>query len=193
MPLRPEPSCGEFLLRQTSVPPGGAGPSPVCPVWSSLTAALCREDVPLFSAGAAGVRVGYCPQQDALDEPLTGWEHLRYYCRLRGIPGPHIPKVRPPGPGRAGAMPLCSLWLRALFPVRPPACPLGLFGVRPPCLPGLQPSPPRAPRPESPWSLRSEPCLSFLTAQRGRGRRRGGLGSGWVVHRLLSSRWPGTW
>ncbi|XP_036184868.1 ATP-binding cassette sub-family A member 13 [Myotis myotis] len=51
------------------------------------------EDVPLFSAGAAGVRVGYCPQQDALDEPLTGWEHLRYYCRLRGIPGPHIPKV----------------------------------------------------------------------------------------------------
>ncbi|XP_054582575.1 ATP-binding cassette sub-family A member 13 [Eptesicus fuscus] len=51
------------------------------------------EDVPLFSAGAAGVRVGYCPQQDALDEPLTGWEHLRYYCRLRGIPGPLIPQV----------------------------------------------------------------------------------------------------
>nr|KAF6302321.1 hypothetical protein mPipKuh1_009311 [Pipistrellus kuhlii] len=51
------------------------------------------EAVPLFAAGAAGVRVGYCPQQDALDGPLTGWEHLRYYCRLRGVPGPRVPQV----------------------------------------------------------------------------------------------------
>ncbi|XP_053782062.1 ATP-binding cassette sub-family A member 13 isoform X8 [Desmodus rotundus] len=51
------------------------------------------EDVALFSAQAAGLRVGYCPQQDALDEHLTGWEHLRYYCRLRGILTPHIPQV----------------------------------------------------------------------------------------------------
>ncbi|XP_016053791.1 PREDICTED: ATP-binding cassette sub-family A member 13 [Miniopterus natalensis] len=50
-------------------------------------------DAPLFSAAAAGVRVGYCPQQDALDELLTGREHLHYYCRLRGIPAPHIPEV----------------------------------------------------------------------------------------------------
>ncbi|CAM9884095.1 unnamed protein product [Rangifer tarandus platyrhynchus] len=51
------------------------------------------EDVTLSLAGAAGIRVGYCPQQDALDELLTGWEHLRYYCCLHGIPKQSIPKV----------------------------------------------------------------------------------------------------
>ncbi|XP_054427288.1 ATP-binding cassette sub-family A member 13 [Pteronotus mesoamericanus] len=51
------------------------------------------EDVDLLSAGAAGLRIGYCPQQGALDEHLTGWEHLRYYCRLRGVPAPHVPEV----------------------------------------------------------------------------------------------------
>ncbi|XP_043729287.1 ATP-binding cassette sub-family A member 13 isoform X2 [Cervus elaphus] len=51
------------------------------------------EDVTLSLAGAAGIRVGYCPQQDALDELLTGWEHLQYYCCLHGIPKQSIPKV----------------------------------------------------------------------------------------------------
>ncbi|KAM9698218.1 ATP-binding cassette sub-family A member 13 [Dama dama] len=51
------------------------------------------EDVTLSLAGAAGIRVGYCPQQDALDELLTGWEHLRYYCCLHGIPKQSVPKV----------------------------------------------------------------------------------------------------
>ncbi|XDB49958.1 hypothetical protein AB1E18_003527 [Capra hircus] len=51
------------------------------------------EDVALSLAGAAGIRVGYCPQQDALDELLTGWEHLHYYCCLHGIPKQSIPKV----------------------------------------------------------------------------------------------------
>ncbi|KAF6301418.1 ATP binding cassette subfamily A member 13 [Rhinolophus ferrumequinum] len=51
------------------------------------------EDVALSSAGLVGLRVGYCPQQDALDQFLTGWEHLRYYCCLRGIPKPRIPQV----------------------------------------------------------------------------------------------------
>nr|XP_025862483.1 ATP-binding cassette sub-family A member 13-like [Vulpes vulpes] len=32
------------------------------------------------------------PHQDALDELLTGWEHLDYYCRLRGVPSPSIPQ-----------------------------------------------------------------------------------------------------
>uniref|UniRef100_A0A8C5XUF3 ATP binding cassette subfamily A member 13 n=1 Tax=Microcebus murinus TaxID=30608 RepID=A0A8C5XUF3_MICMU len=50
-------------------------------------------EVDLASAGAAGVLTGYCPQQDALDELLTGWEHLHYYCSLRGIPEQHIPEV----------------------------------------------------------------------------------------------------
>ncbi|XP_029401064.1 ATP-binding cassette sub-family A member 13 isoform X2 [Mus pahari] len=49
--------------------------------------------VDLASAGKAGILIGYCPQQDALDELLTGWEHLQYYCRLRGIPKQHIPEV----------------------------------------------------------------------------------------------------
>ena len=47
----------------------------------------------LSLAGMAGVRIGYCPQQDALDELLTGWEHLHYYCCLRGIPKTSIPQV----------------------------------------------------------------------------------------------------
>ncbi|XP_053554781.1 glucosylceramide transporter ABCA12 [Bombina bombina] len=29
---------------------------------------------------------GYCPQEDALDELLTGEEHLYFYARIRGIP-----------------------------------------------------------------------------------------------------------
>ncbi|KAL4826796.1 hypothetical protein H8958_010416 [Nasalis larvatus] len=52
-----------------------------------------RDAVDLSSAGAAGVLIGYCPQQDALDELLTGWEHLHYYCSLRGIPRQCIPEV----------------------------------------------------------------------------------------------------
>uniref|UniRef100_A0A2K5E9S2 ATP binding cassette subfamily A member 13 n=1 Tax=Aotus nancymaae TaxID=37293 RepID=A0A2K5E9S2_AOTNA len=51
------------------------------------------DTVDLSSAGAAGVLIGYCPQQDALDELLTGWEHLHYYCSLRGIPTQCIPEV----------------------------------------------------------------------------------------------------
>ncbi|XP_045142225.1 ATP-binding cassette sub-family A member 13 [Echinops telfairi] len=51
------------------------------------------DEVALSLAGRAGVRIGYCPQQDALDELLTGWEHLHYYCSLRGIPKQHIPEV----------------------------------------------------------------------------------------------------
>uniref|UniRef100_A0A8D2D2U3 ATP binding cassette subfamily A member 13 n=1 Tax=Sciurus vulgaris TaxID=55149 RepID=A0A8D2D2U3_SCIVU len=51
------------------------------------------EEVDLSSAGKAGVLIGYCPQQDALDELLTGWEHLQYYCSLRGIPKQCIPEV----------------------------------------------------------------------------------------------------
>ncbi|XP_025778776.1 ATP-binding cassette sub-family A member 13 [Puma concolor] len=51
------------------------------------------ETVDLSLAGTAGVRMGYCPQQDALDEFLTGWEHLRYYCTLRGVPNSCISQV----------------------------------------------------------------------------------------------------
>nr|XP_044991908.1 ATP-binding cassette sub-family A member 13 [Jaculus jaculus] len=51
------------------------------------------DAVGLPAAGRAGIRIGYCPQRDALDELLTGWEHLHYYCSLRGIPKHCIPEL----------------------------------------------------------------------------------------------------
>ncbi|XP_012926503.1 retinal-specific ATP-binding cassette transporter [Heterocephalus glaber] len=38
-------------------------------------------------------RMGYCPQFDAIDDLLTGREHLYLYARLRGIPAEEIEKV----------------------------------------------------------------------------------------------------
>uniref|UniRef100_A0A3Q3JX75 P-type phospholipid transporter n=1 Tax=Monopterus albus TaxID=43700 RepID=A0A3Q3JX75_MONAL len=37
--------------------------------------------------------MGYCPQFDAIDELLTGREHLHLYARLRGVPESEIPRV----------------------------------------------------------------------------------------------------
>ncbi|XP_039533365.1 retinal-specific phospholipid-transporting ATPase ABCA4-like isoform X2 [Pimephales promelas] len=37
--------------------------------------------------------MGYCPQFDAIDELLTGREHLYLYARLRGIPESEISRV----------------------------------------------------------------------------------------------------
>lgn len=37
--------------------------------------------------------VGYCPQVDALTEPLTGRQHLILYSRLRGLSGSDVKKV----------------------------------------------------------------------------------------------------
>ena len=37
--------------------------------------------------------IGYCPQFDALDSFLSGWEHLEFYARLRGIPEEQISKI----------------------------------------------------------------------------------------------------
>lgn len=38
--------------------------------------------------------MGYCPQFDAIDELLTGREHLHLYARLRGVPEAEIRRVR---------------------------------------------------------------------------------------------------
>ncbi|KFO38036.1 Glutamate--cysteine ligase regulatory subunit [Fukomys damarensis] len=38
-------------------------------------------------------RMGYCPQFDAIDDLLTGREHLYLYARLRGVPAEEIAKV----------------------------------------------------------------------------------------------------
>ncbi|NXN67627.1 ABCAD protein, partial [Himantopus himantopus] len=51
------------------------------------------SEMDILSASSEGILIGYCPQQDALDELLTGWDHLYYYCTLRGIPKQDIPKV----------------------------------------------------------------------------------------------------
>uniref|UniRef100_A0A7N5ZWK4 P-type phospholipid transporter n=1 Tax=Anabas testudineus TaxID=64144 RepID=A0A7N5ZWK4_ANATE len=37
--------------------------------------------------------MGYCPQFDAIDELLTGREHLQLYARLRGVPETEISRV----------------------------------------------------------------------------------------------------
>lgn len=37
--------------------------------------------------------MGYCPQFDAIDDLLTGREHLYLYARLRGVPAEEIEKV----------------------------------------------------------------------------------------------------
>ncbi|XP_043921604.1 ATP-binding cassette sub-family A member 13-like [Protopterus annectens] len=50
-------------------------------------------EIDIISASKDGRLIGYCPQQDALDELLTGWEHLVFYCRLHGIPNVLISKV----------------------------------------------------------------------------------------------------
>ncbi|XP_061092959.1 glucosylceramide transporter ABCA12-like [Conger conger] len=41
--------------------------------------------VDLIDCRNEGINIGYCPQVDALDDLLTGEEHLYYYCRIRGI------------------------------------------------------------------------------------------------------------
>lgn len=38
--------------------------------------------------------MGYCPQFDAINDLLTGREHLVFYCRLRGVPENEISGVR---------------------------------------------------------------------------------------------------
>ena len=41
-----------------------------------------------------GINIGYCPQVDALDNLLTGKEHLYFYARIRGISKREIDGVR---------------------------------------------------------------------------------------------------
>ncbi|KAG8195500.1 hypothetical protein JTE90_010802 [Oedothorax gibbosus] len=49
--------------------------------------------------------IGYCPQFDALDSHLTGYEHLEFYARLRGIPEKHVHKVAAWGIRKLGLLP----------------------------------------------------------------------------------------
>uniref|UniRef100_A0A4W5JNI2 ATP binding cassette subfamily A member 12 n=1 Tax=Hucho hucho TaxID=62062 RepID=A0A4W5JNI2_9TELE len=42
---------------------------------------------------SSGINIGYCPQVDALDDLLTGEEHLYFYARIRGISKREIARV----------------------------------------------------------------------------------------------------
>uniref|UniRef100_UPI00398F68CF ATP-binding cassette sub-family A member 13-like n=1 Tax=Pristiophorus japonicus TaxID=55135 RepID=UPI00398F68CF len=54
------------------------------------TAAGSEQDI--MNTDIDGTLIGYCPQYDALDDYLTGWEHLYYYSRIRGMPEEMIKK-----------------------------------------------------------------------------------------------------
>lgn len=41
-----------------------------------------------------GINIGYCPQVDALDNLLTGEEHLYFYGRIQGISKRELDGVR---------------------------------------------------------------------------------------------------
>ncbi|KAJ8396359.1 hypothetical protein AAFF_G00019360 [Aldrovandia affinis] len=41
--------------------------------------------VDIVDCRTEGIQIGYCPQVDALDDLLTGEEHLYFYSRIRGI------------------------------------------------------------------------------------------------------------
>lgn len=45
-----------------------------------------RHLVDIMECRGKGINIGYCPQVDALDDLLTGEEHLYFYGRIRGIP-----------------------------------------------------------------------------------------------------------
>ncbi|KAG9259895.1 ATP-binding cassette sub-family A member 1-like [Astyanax mexicanus] len=43
--------------------------------------------------GQVHQNMGYCPQFDAIDDLLTGREHLEFYARLRGVPEQEVASV----------------------------------------------------------------------------------------------------
>uniref|UniRef100_A0A8B9RD21 ATP-binding cassette, sub-family A (ABC1), member 12 n=1 Tax=Astyanax mexicanus TaxID=7994 RepID=A0A8B9RD21_ASTMX len=50
--------------------------------------------VDMIDCRTEGINIGYCPQVDALDDLLTGEEHLYFYARIRGIAKREIHTVR---------------------------------------------------------------------------------------------------
>ncbi|XP_028846573.1 ATP-binding cassette sub-family A member 12 isoform X2 [Denticeps clupeoides] len=49
--------------------------------------------VDIINCRNEGINIGYCPQVDALDDMLTGEEHLYFYARIRGISKREIDRV----------------------------------------------------------------------------------------------------
>ncbi len=50
--------------------------------------------VDIIDCRREGINIGYCPQVDALDDLLTGEEHLYFYARIRGISKRETDRVR---------------------------------------------------------------------------------------------------
>lgn len=61
-----------------------------------------------------GINIGYCPQVDALDDLLTGEEHLYFYGRIRGISKRHLDGVRIKPLATLVAFPLMTAIFRKL-------------------------------------------------------------------------------
>lgn len=53
-----------------------------------------RHLVDIMECRKQGINIGYCPQVDALDDLLTGEEHLYFYARIRGISKWETDRVR---------------------------------------------------------------------------------------------------
>ncbi|XP_072517055.1 phospholipid-transporting ATPase ABCA1 isoform X1 [Salminus brasiliensis] len=53
---------------------------------------LCNHSV-LTDMDRVHQLMGYCPQFDAINDLLTGREHLEFYARLRGVPEAYVAKV----------------------------------------------------------------------------------------------------
>ncbi|KTG45579.1 hypothetical protein cypCar_00012024 [Cyprinus carpio] len=51
--------------------------------------------VDIIDCRREGINIGYCPQVDALDDLLTGEEHLYFYARIRGISKREIDRDEP--------------------------------------------------------------------------------------------------
>ncbi|XP_051999206.1 glucosylceramide transporter ABCA12-like [Xyrauchen texanus] len=49
--------------------------------------------VDIIDCRREGINIGYCPQEDALDDLMTGEEHLYFYARIRGISKREIDRV----------------------------------------------------------------------------------------------------
>merc|ERR1712087_925773 len=58
--------------------PNGAGKS-------STLKMLVGEETPSAGSFRIAGSLGYCPQSDSLVELLSGREHLRFFCKIRGL------------------------------------------------------------------------------------------------------------
>lgn len=59
-----------------------------------MSVSCFRRTVDIMDCRTEGINIGYCPQVDALDDLLTGEEHLYFYARIRGICKREIDQVR---------------------------------------------------------------------------------------------------